>query len=72
MLKKLRKERGLTQIELAKKANYSRAYISDLENKRYKNINISTIIDLSLALEIDFLELCRYYCEEELIKRKLI
>ncbi|HBG7771255.1 TPA: helix-turn-helix transcriptional regulator, partial [Clostridioides difficile] len=51
MLKKLRKERGMTQNELAEKANYSRAYISDLENKRYKNINISTIIDLSLALE---------------------
>ncbi|MCW0826039.1 hypothetical protein OKS01_17330 [Clostridioides difficile] len=46
--------------------------MSDLENKRYKNINISTIIDLSLALEIDFLELCRYYCEEELRRRKLM
>ncbi|GMK81746.1 helix-turn-helix domain-containing protein [Clostridioides difficile] len=72
MLKKLRKERGMTQNELAEKANYSRAYISDLENKRYNNINISTIIDLSLALEIDFLELCRYYCEEELRRRKLM
>ncbi|HBF0728733.1 TPA: helix-turn-helix transcriptional regulator [Clostridioides difficile] len=72
MLKKLRKERGMTQNELAEKANYSRAYISDLENKRYKNINISTIIDLSLALEIDFLELCRYYYEEELRRRKLM
>ncbi|WP_131041091.1 helix-turn-helix domain-containing protein, partial [Clostridioides difficile] len=28
MLKKLRKERGMTQNELAEKANYSRAYIS--------------------------------------------
>ncbi|MBY1592433.1 helix-turn-helix domain-containing protein, partial [Clostridioides difficile] len=61
MLKKLRKKKRMTQLELAEKMRRNRSYISKLENQEYKDIGISTILDLSIALEEDFLELCKYY-----------
>lgn len=42
-IKKLRKERGLTQEELAKTANISRATLSKLENGYLANISIVTV-----------------------------
>ena len=41
-IKDLRKERKLTQVELAKKSNISRSYLTDIENDRY-NPSIETI-----------------------------
>ncbi|EGT3758253.1 TPA: helix-turn-helix domain-containing protein, partial [Clostridioides difficile] len=55
MLKKLRKKKRMTQLELAEKMRRNRSYISKLENQEYKDIGISTILDLSIALEEDFL-----------------
>ncbi|MDB0439845.1 hypothetical protein C4R89_09885 [Clostridioides difficile] len=71
MLKELRKKRRLTQKDLSEKANLSRTYISELERGLYKNINIDVIIDLSLALEIDYLILCKHFIKENLKRRKL-
>lgn len=51
MLKKLRKKKRMTQLELAEKMRRNRSYISKLENQEYKDIGISTILDLSIALE---------------------
>ncbi|WP_237775092.1 hypothetical protein [Clostridioides difficile] len=47
----------------------NRSYISKLENQEYKDIGISTILDLSIALEEDFLELCKYYKLQEIKRR---
>lgn len=46
----LRKERGLTQEELAEKAGLHRAYFWDIENGR--NISIKTAYNIARALEI--------------------
>ncbi|ENY8602402.1 TPA: helix-turn-helix transcriptional regulator [Clostridioides difficile] len=70
MLKKLRKEKRMTQLELAEKMGRNRSYISKLENQEYKDIGISTILDLSIALEEDFLELCKYYKLQEMKRRE--
>ncbi|HBH0341517.1 TPA: helix-turn-helix domain-containing protein [Clostridioides difficile] len=70
MLKKLRKKKRMTQLELAEKMRCNRSYISKLENQEYKDIGISTILDLSIALEEDFLELCKYYKIQEIKRRE--
>ncbi|CCL53318.1 TPA: helix-turn-helix transcriptional regulator [Clostridioides difficile] len=70
MLKKLRKKKRMTQLELAEKMGRNRSYISKLENQEYKDIGISTILDLSIALEEDFLELCKYYKIQEIKRRE--
>ncbi|UWD48799.1 helix-turn-helix domain-containing protein [Clostridioides difficile] len=69
MLRKLRKHKGMTQLELAEKLGWNRSQISRLENGKYKDITISTIVDLSIALEEDFLYLCDLYGKEEMSKR---
>ncbi|MCC0654256.1 helix-turn-helix domain-containing protein [Clostridioides sp. ES-S-0010-02] len=70
MLKKLRKKKRMTQLELAERMGRNRSYISKLENGEYKDIGISTILDLSIALEEDFTELCKYYKLQEIKRRK--
>ncbi|MCC0751322.1 helix-turn-helix transcriptional regulator [Clostridioides sp. ZZV13-5731] len=70
MLKKLRKKKRMTQLELAEKMGRNRSYISKLENQEYKDIGVSTILDLSVALEEDFVELCNYYKLQEIKRRK--
>ncbi|EQE63656.1 helix-turn-helix family protein [Clostridioides difficile CD45] len=69
-MKKLRKKKRMTQLELAEKMGRNRSYISKLENQEYKDIGISTILDLSIALEEDFLELCKYYKIQEIKRRE--
>jgi transcriptional regulator with XRE-family HTH domain len=46
----LRKEKGLTQEELAEKAGLHRAYFWDIENGR--NISIKTAYNIARALDI--------------------
>jgi len=54
-VKKLRKERGLTQEMLAKKANISRATLSKLENGHIAQVSIVTLNDIlnHLGYELD-------------------
>ncbi|WP_227437340.1 MULTISPECIES: helix-turn-helix domain-containing protein [unclassified Clostridioides] len=69
-MKKLIKKKRMTQLELAERMGRNRSYISKLENGEYKYITISTILDLSIALEEDFVELCKYYKLQEIKRRK--
>lgn len=55
-IKSIRKERKYTQNELAKRANISRTYLSDIENDRY-NPSIDTLLDIAKALEIEVISL---------------
>jgi len=50
-IKKFRKEKKLTQVELAKKANMSRSYLADVEGDRY-NPSIETLSDIANALGV--------------------
>jgi transcriptional regulator with XRE-family HTH domain len=54
-IRSLRKEKSLTQEQLAKKAQISRATLSKLENGYYGHISIATIDNIlsTLGYEID-------------------
>lgn len=51
-IKKFRKARGYTQIELANRANISRSYLADVERDRY-NPSVDTLTNLAKALGIN-------------------
>jgi transcriptional regulator with XRE-family HTH domain len=54
-VKRLRKERGLTQEQLAKEAGISRATLSKLENGNIAQISVVTLNDIlnHLGYELD-------------------
>ena len=52
-IRKLRLEKGITQIELAKKAGISNTYLSDIENER-TNPSLKTLFKIAKALETNF------------------
>lgn len=57
-IRRLRKEKGLSQEELAEVAEFHRTYVSQLE--RYvTNISIDGLERLAQALEVDIIELLR-------------
>lgn len=55
-IKKFRKLAGLTQAQLAEKANMSRSYIADIERDRY-NPSIETLQTISAALNVEVTKL---------------
>lgn len=57
MLKRLREERGLSQLALAKKARVAQAYISEMEAGEKKNPGIETLKKLARALGVPVTEL---------------
>ncbi|HBG2465367.1 helix-turn-helix domain-containing protein [Clostridioides difficile] len=70
MLRQLRKMRHLTQLELAEKINYNKSYISKLEKGNYKNVTVTTIVDLAIGLEVNYLIVAAIFILEELKRRK--
>lgn len=57
-IEELRKQKGLTQEELAEKAGLHRAYFWDIENGR--NISIKTAYKIAKALDVDLSELLKF------------
>lgn len=55
-IKHYRKKRGLTQYELAERANISRSYLADMERERY-NPSVDTLLAISRALHIELHDL---------------
>ena len=67
MLKTLRKNRGFTQAELAKRSGISQSYISDLEKDYFVySPTVRQIIALSNALDADIVELFMYFAKKEM------
>ena len=56
--KKYRKAKGFTQAQLAEKANYSKQFISNMENNVHQTFSVGTLWRLSLVLEIEMYKLC--------------
>ncbi len=56
-IKRLRKEKGLTQEQLAEKMSYSTQFISNIESKNHQTFSLGTLWRLSLVLDIDIREL---------------
>lgn len=67
-IKKLRKERKISQEELAKQSNISRATLSKLENGYIANISIVTlnVVLLNLGYELDIKPLNPFMSKESL------
>lgn len=57
-LRRVRKERGLSQEELAELADFHRTYVSQLE-RQVTNISIDGLERLAIALEMDVMELLK-------------
>ena len=57
-VRKYRKLRGMTQAELANKANYSKQFISNIENNVHQTFSLGTVCRLSLVLNVEFYKLC--------------
>lgn len=52
-LERLRKQRGMTQAELAEAAGISRVSVADIESGRRDDIKLSTLKALAAALQVD-------------------
>ncbi|WHM22418.1 helix-turn-helix transcriptional regulator [Bacillus subtilis] len=65
-IKAIRKERKLTQVQLADKANLSRSYLADIERDRY-NPSLSTLESVADALGV---QVSAIVGEENLIKEE--
>ena len=57
MLKTLREARGLNQVELAKTAKVTTAYVSQLEAGKKKNPSLAVLQRLAKALGVPLAEL---------------
>ncbi len=57
MLKRLREQKDLSQLELAKRADVAQAYISEMEAGAKKNPGVETLRKLAKALGVDVREL---------------
>lgn len=56
-IKKVRKVKGLTQEQLARKMEYSTQFISNIESKNHQTFSLGTLWRLALVLDIDIAEL---------------
>jgi transcriptional regulator with XRE-family HTH domain len=57
MLKRLREDEGMSQAELARKANVAQGYISDLEAGTKTNPGIETLKKIARALGVPVTEM---------------
>jgi len=52
-IRKYRKEKGLTQEKLAELCNYSKQFISNMENETHQTFSLGTIWKIAKVLEVD-------------------
>ncbi|MGH2362535.1 MAG: helix-turn-helix domain-containing protein [bacterium] len=57
MLKRIREGKGMTQLELARRAKVPQGYLSELEAGRKKNPGIETLRKIAKALGVPVAEL---------------
>ncbi len=57
-IRKYRKQKGYTQAKLAELSNYSKQFISNIENNVHQTFSIGTLWRLALILEVDMYKLC--------------
>ncbi len=58
-VKRLRKERGLTQEQFAEKLNYSTQFISNIESKNHQTFSLGTLWRMALILNVEIKEFFR-------------
>lgn len=57
-VRKYRKAKGITQAKLAEETNYSKQFISNIENNVHQTFSIGTLWRISLILGVDMYKLC--------------
>ncbi len=55
-IKRLRKEKGLTQEQFAEKLNYSTQFIANIESKNHQTFSLGTLWRMSLILGVEVKE----------------
>ncbi len=66
-VKKYRKEKKLTQAQLAEKIDYSLSFVAGIESKKHQTFSLGALWRISLILGIDMYKLC---IDEELENKK--
>ena len=66
-IKKYRKQKHLTQAELAEKINYSLSFVSSIESRKYQSFSLGVLWRISLVLGVDLYKLC---IDEDAMKKK--
>lgn len=59
-----RKKKGWTQQKLADEANYSKQFISNIENNVHQTFSLGTLWRLALVLDVEMYKLCMEPKEE--------
>jgi transcriptional regulator with XRE-family HTH domain len=55
-IKKIRKEKGMTQEQLASAMSYSTQFISNIESKNHQTFSLGTLWRMALVLGVDIKE----------------
>ena len=71
-IRRLRKERGLSQEELSEDSNITPGYLSDVENNK-KSVSLETLVSIANALQVSPSELLRSNCcKDEICLQELL
>lgn len=65
MIKRLRKEQGITQQELAKRCNMTQSFLSKIENYFY-DITVSQIIVIARELKVNVIHVAGWFILKQL------
>lgn len=60
-IRKYRRQKGLTQEKLAELANYSKQFISNMENETHQTFSVGTVWKIAKVLEV---ELYKFFIED--------
>lgn len=66
-VKKYRKQKKLTQAQLAEQMGYSLSFVASIESKKYQTFSLGALYRMSLVLGIDMYKLC--IDEEQVIEK---
>ena len=55
-IKRLRKEKGLTQEQFAENLNYSTQFIANIESKNHQTFSLGTLWRMALILNVEIKE----------------
>ena len=64
IIRNTRMKKRITQKQLAEMIGVSQAYISKIESDEFVNVTLIEIIKLSKALQIDELEVAKYFLDK--------
>lgn len=57
-IKKYRKLKGLTQVELAELIDYSVSFVSGIESKTHQSFSLGALWRIAMILDVDMYKLC--------------